>query len=157
MVDIDMDDTNWAILMALQSDARLSYSELGRRVHLSPPAVADRVRRLEEAGVITAYRAVVDASALGWTVHAIVRMSCHGPRCVLRDPDVAEWPEVMSINRVTGDTCSVLRLRARSVEHFESVIDSLADFGRPSSSMVLSTPLLWKPLAPFADDEDPEA
>lgn len=147
-----MDDTNWAILTALQADARLSYSELGRRVHLSPPAVADRVRRLEEAGVITGYRAVVDATVLGWTVHAIVRMSCHGPRCVLRDPEVPEWPEIMSVNRVTGDTCSVLRLRARSIDHFERVIDALAEFGRPSSSMVLSSPLLWKPVTRFGDD-----
>ena len=146
-----MDDTNWAILAALQEDARLSYSELGRRVHLSPPAVADRVRRLEDAGVITGYRAVVDVSSLGWTVHGIVRMSCHGPRCVLRDPEVPDWPEIMSINRVTGDTCSILRMRARSIEHFERVIDALADFGRPSSSMVLSSPLLWKPVERFDD------
>jgi Lrp/AsnC family leucine-responsive transcriptional regulator len=152
---MEMDDTNWAILTALQSDARLSYSELGRRVHLSPPAVADRVRRLEEAGVITGYRAVVDATALGWTVHAIVRMSCHGPRCVLRDPDVPNWPEIMSVDRVTGDTCSVLRLRARSIEHFERVIDALAEFGRPSSSMVLSTPLRWKPVERFTNDSNP--
>lgn len=146
-----MDGTNWAILTALQEDARLSYSELGRRVHLSPPAVADRVRRLEDAGIVVGYRAVVDATALGWTVHGIVRMSCHGPRCVLRDPAVPEWPEIMSINRVTGDTCSILRLRARSIEHFERVIDALAEFGRPSSSMVLSSPLLWKPVERYDD------
>ncbi|MBK6671865.1 MAG: Lrp/AsnC family transcriptional regulator [Actinobacteria bacterium] len=149
-----MDDTNWAILTALQSDARLSYSELGRRVHLSPPAVADRVRRLEEAGVITGYRAVVDATALGWTVRDRPDVVPRA-RCVLRDPDVPNWPEIMSVDRVTGDTCSVLRLRARSIEHFERVIDALAEFGRPSSSMVLSTPLRWKPVERFTNDSNP--
>ena len=75
--------------------------------------------------------------------------------CVLRDPDVPNWPEIMSVDRVTGDTGAGLRLRARSIEHFERVIDALAEFGRPSSSMVLSTPLRWKPVERFTNDSNP--
>jgi Lrp/AsnC family transcriptional regulator, leucine-responsive regulatory protein len=143
-----MDDTNWALLDELQRDARLTYSELSRRVHLSAPAVAERVRRMEEAGIVVGYHARVDPNRLGWAIQAIVRMSCHGPRCVLRDPDVRAWPEVVAIDRVTGDSCSVLRVVAPTVARFEDLIDRLAAYGRPESAMVLSTVLDWKPLSP---------
>lgn len=139
-----MDDMDWAILGQLQDDARLSYSELARRVHMSPPAVAERVRRLEESGVITGYHAHVDPSRTGWTVAAFIRMSCYGPQCVLREPKVAQWPGVREIHRVTGDVCSILRVEAASMAAFEALIDRLAAFGPPSSTMILSTPLSWR-------------
>lgn len=141
-----MDATSWALLAELQRDARISYSELGRRVHLSAPAVAERVRRMEEAGIIAGYHAEVDATRIGWGIHALVQMPCHGTKCVLRDERVREWPEIVRIERVTGDTCSVLRVMTPSIEDFENLIDRLAVFGRPSSAMVLSTALSWKPV-----------
>lgn len=143
-----MDDMDWAILTELQVDARLSYSELSRRVHLSAPAVAERVRRLEETGVITGYHAHVDPAKAGRSVLALIRMSCYGARCVLRDPDVAAWPEILQIHRVTGDTCCMLRVAAASMAAFERVIDRLGPYGPPSSTMILSTPLEWRPLTP---------
>ncbi|HLU44716.1 MAG TPA: Lrp/AsnC family transcriptional regulator [Natronosporangium sp.] len=143
-----MDETDWALLRELQADARLSYSELSRRVHLSPPAVAERVRRLEQTGVISGYHAHVDLTRAGWHLLAIIRMSCYGPRCVLRDPAVAQWPEVREIHRITGDACSVLKVAAASIDAFEDLIDRLAPYGRPSSTMVLSTPLGWRPVEP---------
>ena len=144
-----MDAMDWALLRQLQDDARLSYSELSRRVHLSPPAVAERVRRLEEAGVITGYHAHVDLARAGRDVVALIRMSCYGPSCVLRDDKVATWPEVLEIYRVTGDTCSVLKVAAASIEAFEAVIDRLGGYGTPSSTMILSTPLDWQPITPI--------
>jgi Lrp/AsnC family transcriptional regulator, leucine-responsive regulatory protein len=143
-----MDDMDWALLGELQVDARLSYSELSRRVHLSAPAVAERVRRLEESGVITGYHAHVDPAKAGRGVLALIRMSCYGARCVLRDPDVAAWPEILQIHRVTGDTCCMLRVAAASMATFERVIDRLGPYGPPSSTMILSTPLEWRPLTP---------
>lgn len=139
---------DWALLRELQADARLSYSELSRRVHLSPPAVAERVRRLEESGVITGYHAHVDLGVAGRSVIAIIRMSCYGPQCLLRDPSVAEWPEVLEIHRITGDACCILKVAAGSMDDFERVIDRLAPYGQPSSTMVLSTPLAWRPITP---------
>ncbi len=139
---------DWALLRELQDDARLSFSELSRRVHLSPPAVAERVRRLEESGVIVGYRAHVDLTAAGRPVVALIQMSCYGAGCVLRDPAVPEWPEILEIHRITGDACSVLKVAATSMDAFEALIDRLAPHGRPSSTLILSTPLAWRPLTP---------
>ncbi|MBO4164953.1 MULTISPECIES: Lrp/AsnC family transcriptional regulator [Micromonospora] len=144
-----MDEMDWALLRELQADARLSYSELSRRVHLSPPAVAERVRRLEESGVITGYHAHVDLARAGRPVVALIRMSCYGSRCILHDPQVVDWPEIQEIHRITGDACSVLKVAAGSIGQFEAVIDRLAPYGQPSSTMVLSSPLQWHPVTPL--------
>lgn len=152
-----MDDMDWALLAELQADARLSFSELSRRVHLSPPAVAERVRRLEESGVIRGYHAQVDLARAGRPTVALIRMSCYGPRCVLRDPTVTRWPEILEIHRITGDACSVLKVATSSIDAFEQVIDRLAPYGRPSSTMVLSTPLDWRPITPLPPATPPPA
>lgn len=142
-----MDAMDWQILAELQADARLSYSELSRRVHLSSPAVAERVRRLEQAGVIAGYHARVDAVAAGRPVSAMIRMSCYGPRCVLRDESVPGWAEILEIHRVTGDTCCLIRVATTSMAAFEALIDRLSAYGQPSSMMILSSPLGWRALS----------
>jgi len=136
-----LDGMDWAILTQLQADARLSFNELSRRVHLSAPAVAERVRRLTETGVLRGYHAEIDLDLAGWPVLALVRMACYGPTCVLRDPDLATWSGVLEIHRVTGDDCSILKVAAPSMAAFEALIDALAAFGTPSSTLVLSSPL----------------
>lgn len=141
-----MDRVDWHILDELQADARLSFNELSRRVRLSAPAVAERVRRLESDGLITGYHAQVDPARAGRPVRAVVVMDCHGPTCLLRDPDVLTWPEIRHFYRVTGQGCSVLVVAVPSLPEFEGLIDRLARYGRPSSSMVLSDLLPWSPL-----------
>ncbi|MFI7611353.1 Lrp/AsnC family transcriptional regulator [Nonomuraea terrae] len=141
-----MDAMDWELLRELQDNARLSFNELSRRVHLSPPAVAERVRRLEESGVITGYHAVVDPARAGWDVSAFVQLTCYGPSCVLRDPDVATWPEIREIHRVTGDVCSILKIAVPSMAAFESLIDRLAAYGKPSSTMIFSSPVTSRPV-----------
>ncbi|MBX6355274.1 MAG: Lrp/AsnC family transcriptional regulator [Micromonosporaceae bacterium] len=143
-----MDAMDWALLAELQADARLSFSELSRRVHLSPPAVAERVRRLEQSGVITGYHAHVDLAKAGRGVVAMIRMSCYGPTCVLRDQEVLDWPEIRQVHRVTGDACCLLQVATASMPAFEHLIDRLAKHGRPSSTMILSSPVEWRPLGP---------
>ncbi|GAA4083853.1 Lrp/AsnC family leucine-responsive transcriptional regulator [Nonomuraea soli] len=141
-----MDAMDWELLRELQANARLSFNELSRRVHLSPPAVAERVRRLEDSGVIAGYHAHVDPARAGWPVRAFIRMTCYGARCVLRDPEVAQWPEIRQVHRVTGDVCSILEVAAVSMTGFEALIDRLAAYGPPSSTMILSTPLAGHPI-----------
>ena len=143
------DATDWLLLAELQRDGRLSFNELARRINLSAPAVAERVRRLEHSGVITGYHAHVDPARAGRTVEALVRMACYGPRCLLRHPDVVEQsPEILEVHRLTGDACCLLRVAVASMAEFESLIDRLADHGQPSSTMVLSSPLAWRPVRP---------
>lgn len=139
---------DWALLAELQADARLSYSELSRRVHLSAPAVAERVRRLEQHGVITGYHAHVDLARAGRGVVAMIRMSCYGARCVLRDQEALAWPEILRVHRVTGDACCLLQVATSSMPAFEHLIDRLAPYGQPSSTMILSSPVQWRPLGP---------
>lgn len=139
-----MDAMDWALLAELQADARLSYSELSRRVHLSAPAVAERVRRLEESGVVAGYHARIDPALAGRQVNAMIRMSCYGPLCLLRSPEVLAWPEILQVDRVTGDTCCLLRIATTSMTAFEELIDRLAPHGQPSSTMILSTPVPWR-------------
>src|SRR5690606_36659450 len=95
-----LDAVDWRILTELQADGRLSYNELSRRVALSPPAVAERVRRLEERGVITGYHAHVDLDAVGLSVVALVQMGCYGPLCLLRDEAALARPELRPHHRV---------------------------------------------------------
>ncbi|WP_353354849.1 Lrp/AsnC family transcriptional regulator [Intrasporangium sp. DVR] len=145
-----VDRVDWHILSELQADARLSFNELSRRVKLSAPAVADRVRRLEDAGVIAGYHAQVALERVGRPVRAVVVMDCYGPTCLLRDPDVASWPEVQQLYRVTGQGCSVLVVATTSMDTFEELIDRLARYGRPSSSMILADQLPWSPVLPVS-------
>ncbi len=148
---IPLDGVDQRILTELQRDGRLSYNELSRRVNLSAPAVADRVRRLTDRGVITGYHAHVDPSAAGLPVTALVRMECFGAHCLLRERSSLELPEILQVHRVTGDDCCVLLIAVRSMEHFEEVIDRLAAHGRPSSTMVMSSPVPWRAVtAPVA-------
>jgi Lrp/AsnC family leucine-responsive transcriptional regulator len=149
-----VDRVDWHILAELQVDARLSFNELSRRVRLSAPAVAERVRRLEAAGIITGYHAQVDPERAGRPVGAVVVMDCYGPTCLLRDPDVLTWPEVVHLYRVTGQGCSVLVVATESMEAFEGLIDRLARYGRPSSSMVLADLLPWAQTHPPATSRD---
>ncbi|MEU6973677.1 Lrp/AsnC family transcriptional regulator [Kitasatospora aureofaciens] len=143
-----MDAVDRRLLAELQADARLSYNELSRRVSLSAPAVAERVRRLEADGVISGYHAHVDPTRAGLAITALVQVQCYGPRCVLRDPEVATWPEVLQLHRVTGGACCVLLVAVATMAEFEALCDRLGGYGPPASSMILSSPVPWRPLLP---------
>jgi Lrp/AsnC family leucine-responsive transcriptional regulator len=144
-----VDAVDWRILAELQADARLSQNEISRRVNLSAPSVAERVRRMTDAGIISGYSARVTASALGRAVQAFVQLDCYGPRCILKDPSVEEWPEVLELHRVTGDGCSLLRVAVADMSQFQELIDRLAAYGKPTSSLLLASPLAWKPVTPL--------
>src|SRR5207245_3576755 len=118
-----LDATNRQILQELAADARLSMAELGRRVNMSAPAVAERVQRLERAGVITGYRAELDPRALGYQLTAIVRVK-PGPRQLQRIPELAAAiPEVAECHRITGEDCFFLKVHLRSIEELGSLLD----------------------------------
>jgi Lrp/AsnC family transcriptional regulator, leucine-responsive regulatory protein len=136
-----LDATNLRLLSELQEDARLSLAELGRRVGLSSPAVADRLARLEEDGVIRGYHADIDPRAIGYALSVVIRIR-PAPRELRKVADVArETPEIVRCDRVTGEDCYVMRAHVRDVEHLEEVIDRFAIYGQTTSAIVQSSPV----------------
>ena len=135
------DGTNRRILEELQSDGRLSFAELGRRVGLSPPSVAERVARLERDGVISGYHARVDPRALGYALGVVIRVR-PAPRELRKVADLArETPEVVECHRITGEDCFFMTAHVRDVEHLEEVIDRFVAFGQTTTSIVQSSPV----------------
>jgi Lrp/AsnC family leucine-responsive transcriptional regulator len=136
-----LDATNLRLLEELQADARISQAELGRRVGLSAPAVAERLARLEREHVITGYRTEVEPRALGYALAAIIRMR-PAPRQIPRCAEIAQTtPEVVECHRVTGEDCFYLKVHVRSVEHLEEVIDRFTPYGQTTTSIIQSSPV----------------
>jgi Lrp/AsnC family leucine-responsive transcriptional regulator len=141
-----IDEIDRRLLSELGDDARLSTAELGRRVALSPPAVAERVRRLERLGVITGYRAQIDPRALGYRIAAIVRVR-PAPRQLPRVAELArETPEVVECYRITGDDCFLMKLHLRSIDDLEPVLDRFVLLGQTTTSIIQSTPVARRAL-----------
>jgi Lrp/AsnC family transcriptional regulator, leucine-responsive regulatory protein len=138
---IGLDATNISLLRELEADARLSLAELGRRVGLSSPAVADRLERLEEAGVVKGYRAEIDPRALGYELAVVLRIR-PAPRELKQVAELAQrTPEVVECHRITGDDCYLMKAHVRDVEHMEEVIDRFAVYGQTTTSIVQSSPV----------------
>jgi Lrp/AsnC family leucine-responsive transcriptional regulator len=149
-----LDATHLQLLAELQVDARVSLAELGRRVGLSAPAVAERLARLEADGVIRGYHAELDPRALGFSLSVILRIR-PAPRMLRDVADLAaKTPEVVECHRMTGEDCYLARLHVRDVEHLETVIDLFAAYGQTTTSVLQSSPvparglaLDWRPRA----------
>lgn len=147
-----LDPTDLRVLTELQGDARLSMRELGRRVGLSAPAVTERVRRLEDAGVILGYGARVATEPLGRPITAFIGVQDSGQR----DPQLVKWAEgrdgVLEVHSVTGGNSCILKVAVQSVPALEVVLAELIAMGFTcSTSIVLSTPLGGKLLLPPRD------
>jgi Lrp/AsnC family transcriptional regulator, leucine-responsive regulatory protein len=145
------DPTNARILEELQRDGRVTFAELGRRVGLSAPAVAERVQRLEEDGAILGYRALVDPRAVGYQLSAIIRVRPAPDRLKTVAEVARKTEEVVECHRVTGDDCYVMKAHLRDVEHLEEVIDRFALHGQTTSSIMQSSPVAGRPIATVAE------
>jgi Lrp/AsnC family leucine-responsive transcriptional regulator len=126
------------LLAELQKDPRASYAELGRRVGLSPSATAERVRRLEDAQIIRGYRVDIDPAALGYTVHAHIRMVCDGERYRQFLQFVKTLEAVRECDHVTGSDALMMKVITTSTEELEQLIMKLLNYGVPTTSLVLS-------------------
>ena len=139
--DAGLDGTNLRLLAELQDDARLSLAELGRRVGLSSPAVAERLARLEQSGTILGYRAEIDPRALGLALSAVIRIR-PGSGQIQKVAQIArETPEVVECNRITGEDCYLMKAHLRDVAHLEVVIDRFTPFGQTTTSIMQSSPV----------------
>lgn len=142
---IELDDINRRLIDLLQEHGRMSFRELGERVGLTPPAVTERVRKLEEQGVIRGYRAEVDPELLGLPLLCVIRLNApRGGQGV--DEIIADLPEVIEANRVTGSESHVIRARVRDAAHLEELLDKLWNYGDSITNIVTSSPVPRRPI-----------
>jgi Lrp/AsnC family leucine-responsive transcriptional regulator len=136
-----IDATDRKIIGELTTDGRVSFAELGRRVSLSSPAVAERVQRLERAGVITGYRAEIDPRRLGYQLTAIVRIK-PAPGQLPRIPELAtQIPEISECHRITGEDCFYLKIHLRSIDELSAVLDRFLAYGETTTSLINASPI----------------
>ncbi|MFC7220334.1 Lrp/AsnC family transcriptional regulator [Streptomyces polyrhachis] len=143
-----LDDTDAHLVELLQREGRLTLSELGRRVSLSPAAVTERVRRLEEGGVITGYGARVDPERLGYGITAFVRVSPHGGFSLEhpRTRTLLERPEIREAHCVVGEAHWILKIAVPGTAALRDLLDELGKLGTTTTSIVLHTPVEGRPL-----------
>jgi Lrp/AsnC family transcriptional regulator, leucine-responsive regulatory protein len=136
-----MDPINRRMLEELQRDGRVSLAELARRLQVSPPTVAERLGRLESAGVVRGYHADVDPVAAGFALSVIIRVR-PAPRQLHKIAELApRLPEVVECHRITGDDCFLIKAHVRDVSHLEELIDQLATYGDTTTSIIQSSPV----------------
>lgn len=135
----DLDAVDAKILRELVADARIPRAELARRVGYSPPSVGERVRRLEEAGVITGYRATIDPRRLGYSLSVLIRARPSPGLMKEMIAAIRDAPQIVRCDRVSGEDCFVALAHVRDVAEMEAVIDRLTPFGATNSSIVQST------------------
>ncbi|WP_026622277.1 Lrp/AsnC family transcriptional regulator, leucine-responsive regulatory protein (plasmid) [Ensifer sp. WSM1721] len=132
-----LDPTDIAIIEALQESGRIAISELGRKIGLSQPATSERVKRLEERGIIVGYSARIDPATLGLGMMAVVRLRTtheHIRACLKQ---FSEMPQVIEVLRLTGEDCFLLKVLVPSPGELETIVDSIARFGAVTTSLVL--------------------
>ncbi len=142
--ELDAHDTR--ILAELQADARLTMSELGRRVHLSQPAATERVRKLEAAGVITGYRATVDLGRLGYGIRALIRIGRAEYARVIKL--IQQTPECINAYNVTGEDSWVLEIAVIDVAHLDSVVSKFCLLTETATSIILNPAREHQPMLP---------
>jgi Lrp/AsnC family transcriptional regulator, leucine-responsive regulatory protein len=135
MFELDAQDQK--ILALIQRNARASFTEIGRKVHLTSPAVAERIKRLEEAGVILGYGARINLRKIGYSFEAFVQITVDSHAALNTWADAHD--ELLALHATTGNHCAVLRLALTSPEHLQQLLASLGEIGKTSTAMVLST------------------
>ncbi|WP_426107974.1 Lrp/AsnC family transcriptional regulator, partial [Massilia sp. TSP1-1-2] len=133
----ELDAYDRKILALLQENARLGFSEIGRRIHLTSPAVAERVRRLEEAGIIEAFTARLNLRKLGYSFEAFINITVDSHEKL--DAWAAARPEVLELHDTTGNHCALIRVALAAPEHLQACLKSLALIGKTTTSVILSS------------------
>ncbi|TWI55573.1 transcriptional regulator, AsnC family [Pseudomonas duriflava] len=135
-----MDYYDRQIVSALLENGRASFAELARRVNLSPPAVAERVAKLEASGIITGYHAAVNLKALGQPIECLIALTLHRTSNERLLAELATIPQLTACYRVTGEACVMLKAAVADMLELEALIDRLMQYGMSKTSMILSTP-----------------
>jgi Lrp/AsnC family leucine-responsive transcriptional regulator len=134
----NLDQTDWKILRELQEDARISYNELGKRVGLSAPAAAERVRKMEDANIITSYGAQVNPTKIGLPLLAFIQLRCSPDKCLFKTSSAEKFPEILEMYKLSGNYCALLKVALSSMEHLEAFHERLDAHGEQTTSIVTS-------------------
>jgi len=149
---LKLDPIDRRIISELSADGRVPLAELGRRVSLSSPAIAERVQRLETAGVITGYRAEIDPRALGYNLTAIVRIKPAAGQ-LPRIPELArQIPEIGECHRITGEDCFYLKVHLRSIDDLSALLDRFLAYGETTTSLINASPVPRRDPPVIGDD-----
>lgn len=153
---MNIDPISWKILNAVQNDGRISLKSLAAEVGLSLPATSERLKRLEEAGVISGYRAIVYPESIGYTVTAVIGMTTPKPDKARLLAILEAMPEVIECLHVTGQDSYVLRVVTRDLQHLEDFVGSINKYGETRTSIVMSQPIRMRGVKP-APEKPPTA
>ena len=136
-----LDKLSWKILVELQKNARTSYKEIGDKIGLTGPAVAERIQKLEEKGIIKGYSTIIDLSKIGYSLTAIVNFRFHPGNLDRFLNHLKSIPEVYECSRITGTDSMVIKVAIKEPKHLEKLVNGFIEFGTPTTSIVLSTPI----------------
>ncbi|MGL5315511.1 MAG: Lrp/AsnC family transcriptional regulator [Peptostreptococcaceae bacterium] len=139
-----MDITDHRIIDILQKDGRISMKDLGKIVGLTSPAVSERVKRLEEAGIIEGYKAIVNPDALGRVIKAFIHIALPSNKYKDFIEEARKDPRIVECHHITGDDCSLLKVIVKDMYELEEVIDTIKVIGSTKTSVILSTPIQSK-------------
>lgn len=141
----DLDAVNIRLLDALQRDPRISMAELGRRIGMSSPAVAERVRRMEETGVIGGYALIINPAPLGLPISAYIRIRPHAGRLAEIIALARSIPEVVECHRITGEDCFLLKVYLPAMDQLDRILDLFLVYGSTTTSIIQSSPVPLRP------------
>jgi Lrp/AsnC family transcriptional regulator, leucine-responsive regulatory protein len=136
-----LDDVDRLLIGALTDNARISTADLARFVGLSAPSVADRLRRLEEAGLVNGYTVDLDPKALGYSLTAIVRIRPLPGQLHMVEKLLVESPEVIECDKVTGDDCFIARYVLRTIDELDPILDKISQKAQTNTSIVKTSPV----------------
>ena len=142
-----IDSTNWKILQTLQKNARISNSALGRAVGITSPAVAERIRKMEDAGILIGYKAEISHFESGHQLKAIITLRAFMGRLKPFLEKVHEFSEVLNCYRITGNENILLEVVLFDQFHLEEFIDKLITYGETKTHIVLSTVIENAPIS----------
>jgi Lrp/AsnC family transcriptional regulator, leucine-responsive regulatory protein len=148
---MELDAKSWKILQIVQLEGRISLTDLAPRVALSLPATSERLKRLEEAGVIEAYCATVSAEKAGYGVMALIGMTTPQSNKARLIGQLQHMPEVLECLHVTGQDSFILRVVTRDIRYLERFVGSINHFGETRTSIVMSAPIPLRGVAPPGD------
>ena len=140
-----LDETDRKIIEILQEDGRISMKDLGKLIGLTSPAVSERIKRLENCGIISGYKAIINPDALGRNIKAFIHISLPGSQSYAEFLENSKNdPRIVECHHITGDDCSLLKVLVSDMQELESVIDSIKKIGSTKTSVILSTPIQAK-------------